>query len=86
VPAAGRPVYAVIRADAVIAGQVGARLRASAALAGQVRRINVEAGHLDVFMPEGSGDASQAAARALRDVPGVRSLSLITGQGASTDR
>jgi len=79
VAAAGQPVYVVVRGDAVIAEQVGARVRASAALAGQVRRINVEAGHLDVFMPDGSENASKEAARALRDVPGVRSLSLIAG-------
>jgi len=79
VPAAGRPMYAVIRGDAVIAGRVGARVRASAALAGQVRRISVEAGHLDVFMREGSGDATKEAARTLQDVPGVRSLALISG-------
>jgi tetratricopeptide (TPR) repeat protein len=79
VPAAGQPVYVIVRGDAVIAGQVGAKVRASAALAGQVRRINVEAGHLDVFMPDGSGNASKEAARSLREVPGVRSLSLIPG-------
>jgi len=78
VPAAGQPVYVLVRGDAVIAGQVGARLRASAALAAQVRRINVEAGHLDVFMPAPDEDASKAV-HLLGDVPGVRSLSLVIG-------
>jgi hypothetical protein len=58
---------------------VGARLRASAALAAQVRRINVEAGHVDVFMPRADENATREATRTLQGVPGVRSLSLIAG-------
>lgn len=78
VPAASQPAWVIVRGDAVIAGQVGARVRGSPELASQVRRFNVEAGHLDVFMPTANEDASKAA-RMLKDVPGVRSLSLING-------
>ncbi len=76
VPAASQSNYVVVGSDALLAGQIDARIRASAALAGKVSGFKVEAGKVDLYIPA-ADDAAAKAAHQLTDLQGVRSLLVI---------